>query len=83
MAEAAITYAKAGVAPDPFPFGKLRDFDLETGQEVLDVEEVNTTEGWLISYKRNATGEFYIDPASPEEVARQRVVGRFEIRSVG
>lgn len=81
MKPTGLTYAKAGVTPQPFPYQMLHVFDLDTGQEVLDVEEVNTAEGWLVSFKRDASGAIYIDPDHLDEVARQRIQGRFEIRS--
>lgn len=74
-----LTYALAGVEPAPFPFGELRVIDLDTNQEVLDVREVNTVEGWLVSYKRDARGFVYPDPENPEHAAMQRIEGRFAI----
>jgi hypothetical protein len=74
-----LTYALAGRVPDPFPFGELKVIDLDTGQEVLDVLEVNTTEGWLVSYKRDGRGFVYADPDCRDQVARQRIEGRFKI----
>lgn len=73
-----ITYAKVG-GPPAYWHG-LKVIDLDTGQEVLDVIEVDAQEGWLISYRRNAEGRFYMDPANEGQAARQRVEGRFEIR---
>jgi hypothetical protein len=75
-----ITYAKAGGPPDNW-WG-LRVFDLDTGQEVLDVEECNTDEGWLIRHKRDGKGNFYVDPGT-DKIASERVEGRFEIRPKG
>jgi hypothetical protein len=75
FAGTAITYAKAGEAPADR--GDLHVFDLSTGAEVKDVSEVNAAEGWLIRAKRNAEGELFLDG---DEVARERIVGRFEIR---
>jgi hypothetical protein len=73
-----ITYAKAGVEPlDWYDFDVI---DLATGQRVLDVNEVNTTEGWLVSYRRNAAGTYYVDPMKPDEIAKRRVEGRFALR---
>lgn len=74
-----LTYALAGRIPDPFPFGELKVIDLDAGQEVLDVVEVDTTEGWLVKLKRDGRGLFYLDPENPEHAARQRIEGRFEI----
>ena len=54
--------------------------DLDTEQEVLDVWEVNTEEGWLVSFRRDARGYVYPDPDKEDELARQRIEGRFEIR---
>jgi hypothetical protein len=73
-----ITYAKVG-GPPAYWQG-LKVINLDTGQEVLDVVEVDAHEGWLISYRRNAEGHIYPDPENPEQAARQRVEGRFEIR---
>jgi hypothetical protein len=78
LAVSEIVYAKVDGPPDNWH--GLRIIDLDTGQEVLDVIEVNAAEGWLISYKRNSAGNFFLDPAKPDEIARQRVEGRFEIR---
>lgn len=80
MHPSGLTYALAGVSPDPFPYQMLHVFNLDTGQEVLDVVEVNTSEGWLVAYKRDARGLVYECPDNPGEAARQRVEGRFEIR---
>lgn len=80
MKPSGLTYSKAAVSPQPFPFGQLHVFDLDTGQEVLDVEEVNTAEGWVVSFKRDGQGHIYVDPDHPGEAARQRIEGRFEIR---
>lgn len=74
-----LTYALAGVEPSPFPYGELHVFDLDTGQEVLNVKEVNTEEGWLISYKLDGRGQVYSDPDCPDQAAMQRVEGCFEI----
>lgn len=74
-----LTYALAGVEPDPFPYGELRVIDLDTGQEALDVKEVNTVEGWLVSYKRDGSGQIHVDPNFPDRAAIRRVEGRFEI----
>jgi hypothetical protein len=73
-----LTYALAGISPDPFPYGVLRVIDRDTGQEVLDVKEVNTVEGWVISYKRNSEGQAYVEPGT-DHAAMQRIEGRFEI----
>ena len=75
-----ITYALAGCCPAPFPYGKIKVFDLDTGQEVLDVKEVNTVEGWLESLKRGGDGRYYVDPENHEQAATQRIEGRYEIR---
>lgn len=73
-----ITYAKAGIEPlDWYDFDVI---DLDTGQRVLDVNEVNTAEGWLVSYRRNGEGTYYVDPEKPDQIAKRRVVGRFELR---
>ena len=74
-----LTYALAGMVPDPFPYGQLKVIDLDTGQEVLDVKEVNTVEGWLVSYRRDGRGLVYPDPDCPDQPAMQRIEGRFDI----
>jgi len=73
-----LAYALAGVAPSPFPWRKIKVFDLDIGQEVLDVRECSATEGWLVSFKRNSLGKFYVDPET-RQPAIQRVEGRFKI----
>lgn len=74
---APITYAKAGGPPDDWQ--GLRVLDLETGDEVDRVEEVNAAEGWLIRAKLNAEGMVYSDPDRPDEIARERLTGRFAL----
>lgn len=73
-----LTYAKTGGPPHDWQ--GLKVFDLDTGQEVLKVVEVNTAEGWLISYRLNDKGMVYSDPENPEYAATQRIEGRYEIR---
>lgn len=71
-----LTCAKAGGPPDDW-FG-LRIFDLSTGQEVLDVLEVNTAEGWVVRARRNAAGDVFADEGG--QVATERLTGGFVIR---
>jgi len=73
-----ITYAKAGGPPDDWH--GLRVFDLDTGAEIERVEEVNAAEGWLIRANLDERGYVYPDPEKPDEIARERIKGRFEIR---
>jgi hypothetical protein len=73
-----ITYAKAGGPPDDWH--GLKIYDLDTGQEVTQAEEVNAAEGWLIRAKLNDRGMIYIDPEKGDEIARERLEGRYEIR---
>jgi len=70
-----ITYAKAG--GPPHPWHGLRVFDLDTGKEIADVEEVDAGAGWLIRAKRDADGQLYLEG---DEIARERLEGRFQIR---
>lgn len=76
MSATEVTYAKAGGPPDDWR--GLAIIDLDTGQEVLDVTEVDTVAGWLVSYKRNAEGSYYLDG---DQIARQRIEGRYQIRA--
>ena len=73
-----ITYAVVG--GPPHDWRGLKIFELVTGSEVRDVLEVNTAEGWLIRYVRDESGMIFIDPKRPDEAARQRIEGSFEIR---
>lgn len=75
MAE--ITYAKVDGPPDDWM--ALKVIDLDAGQEVRMVLEVNTFEGWLIRNRADDGGEPLIDPDKPDEVAKERIEGRFEI----
>lgn len=68
-----ITYAKAN---DPECRG-LRVFDLDTGAEIMDVYEVDTTAGYVLHAKRNEKGCIY---ANGDEIATERLTGNFIIR---
>lgn len=72
-----LSYAKVGGPPARWQ--KLKIIDLDTGLEVSKVVEVNTTEGWLIRYREDAEGRPFIDPEKPDQAARERVEGRFQI----
>lgn len=69
-----ITYAKAGETPGA---PDLHVYNLDTGLEVLHVNEVNTLEGWVIHYVRTADGGLLVEG---DEFVQRRVTGRFEIR---
>lgn len=73
-----ITYAKVYGPPDDWSL--LQIVDLDTGEDVRHVLEVNATEGWLVRACRNEAGMIYADPDKPDEIATERVAGRFEIR---
>lgn len=68
-------YAKADGPPDCWRH--LKVFDLDTGEEVSEVVEVNTDENWLIRYVMPQQ----IDPAT-DALKVERVEGRFEIRDM-
>ena len=72
-----IIYAKVGGPPDDWH--GLRVFDLDTGEEVADVTEVDVAAGWVERYKCNAEGEFFLDETG-RRAASERLCGRFEIR---
>lgn len=74
----ALTYAVVGGPPDDW--NGLTIFDLDTWKEVKEVIEANTVEGWLVRLRRNDDGQFFIDPEHSDEVAKERLTGRFEIR---
>lgn len=74
----AITYAVVDGPPDDWR--GLKIFDLDTGQEVDQVVEVNVAEGWMIRYRKDENGRIFIDPDQPDEAAKERIEGRFEIR---
>lgn len=76
-----ITYAVVDGPPDDWR--GLKIFDLDTGEEVDHVIEVNATEGWLIRYRKDERGYIFPDPDQPEEAARERITGRFQIRRPG
>lgn len=73
-----LTYAVVGGPPDDW--NGLLVFDLDSGEEVREVIEVDTSEGWLVRLKRDENGQFFIDPDAPDEAAKERLEGRFEIR---
>lgn len=70
-----LTYAKVDGPPDDW--NNLIITDLATGLEVVDVHEVNATEGWLIRSTRNDAGELHV--TGQGDVAKERIEGRFEI----
>lgn len=72
-----LTYAIVGGPPHDWCGLLIRD--LETNALVQRVVEVNTAEGWLIRYKTDDKGQIYVDPAQPDEAARERIEGRFRI----
>lgn len=73
----AITYAKAGGPPDDWC--GLKVFDLDTGEEVTEVDEVNAAEGWLVRAKTDENGNIFLDETGLE-IGRERLSGHFEIR---
>ncbi len=81
MAAAPITYAR--VYGPPADWRGLKVYDLNTGQEVKGVVEVNTVEGWVRRYReyvpgfRDARGRFSRQPL------QERLTGRFEITNAG
>lgn len=72
-----ITYAKAG-GPPTYWRG-LKVFDLETGQEVTKVVEVNAAEGWLFRLREDERGRMFEDPDNPGHAAQERLSGHFKI----
>lgn len=48
MTDQPLTYAKADGPPDDWML--LKVIDADTGEEITDVVEVNTAEGWLVRY---------------------------------
>jgi hypothetical protein len=70
-----ITYAKVGGPPDDW--ASLQVVDLDTGEPVERVVEVNASEGWLIRHKVDDTG--HIETANGY-IVWERLDGRFEIR---
>lgn len=75
-----LTYAKAEGPPADWIL--LRVIDLETGEEVKLVTEVNTEEGWLIRLATDQGGKTFVDPET-DKAATERVTGRFELRREG
>lgn len=68
-----ITYANAN---NPECRG-LRVFDRDSGAEIMDVYEVDTTAGYVVHAKRNEKGSIYADG---DEIATERLSGNFVIR---
>lgn len=73
-----ITFAKVGGPPADWM--GLRVFDKATGQEINDVIEVDTVEGYVVRHRRDERGQVYEDPENPGTVATERVLGSFAIR---
>jgi hypothetical protein len=71
--EELVTYAK--VDGPPTDWSRLVVIDLQTGEQLDHVIEVNAAEGWAVVHDR----PFRIDPAT-DKLATVRVEGRFEIR---
>lgn len=69
-----VTYAKAGGPPDNWC--GLLVLDRDSGEYVGEVCECDTEGGWLVRYKTDAQGNFYLDG---DEVARERLTGRFAL----
>lgn len=84
MAEAQAAAAAAG---DPLTYAKidgppadwhgLRIFDLDTGEEIQAVLEVDTVGGWLKRHALDPDGHPVLDG---DEIQVERIEGRFEIR---
>ncbi|MCX7585018.1 hypothetical protein [Phenylobacterium sp. 58.2.17] len=74
----AIMYAKVDGPPDDW--ASLQIVDLDSGEEVHRVLEVNAGEGWLVRACRDEAGMIYTNPEKPDEIATERITGRFEIR---
>lgn len=73
-----ITFAK--VDGPPAHWMGLRVFDEATGQEIKDVVECDTVEGYVVRHRRDERGQVHEDPENPGTVATERILGRFEIR---
>jgi hypothetical protein len=71
-----MTYCKAGETPGYRDVGL---FDLSTGQQITEVVEANTAEGWAIRLVRDDAGRFI---QTGGELKQERVTGRFEFRQV-
>lgn len=74
----AIRYAKVGGPPNNWR--GLRIVDLDTGAEIRRVIEVDADRGWLIRLVTDENGRLKLNDTRTE-VARERVTGRFEIRT--
>lgn len=73
---AKITYAKGGETPG----GEfLEVFNLDTGEKIDDVAEVNCDEGWLVRYRHDEDGNL-IPNWDKGECETEKLTGRFEIR---
>lgn len=70
-----LTYAKVYGPPDTWY--DCRIFDLDTGEEIDRVLEVNAAEGWVIRFAVDANGH---PIRNGDDWARERLDGRFEIR---
>lgn len=70
-----LTYAKAGVTP--FNWWDILVIDLDTGQELHDVLEVDTAAGWAERYKKDEKGRLRHHNGVAET---ERVEGRYELR---
>lgn len=78
-----LTYARApqGGADSgaPWDWFNVEVIDLDTGEKLNGVIEVNAAEGWLVRYARTANGDLKLDPTG-EYLVSERVEGRFELR---
>ncbi len=68
-----ITYAKVNGPPDNWY--DMRVFDAKTGEEIKEVVEVNTAEGFLRRHKMRK-GQLYVVDG---KVVIERIRGRFAI----
>lgn len=68
-----VTYSVFGGPPDDWR--GLRVYDLETGNEVGEVLEVNVTEGWLVRYARNVEGSLMLD--FDGDLVTEKLTGKF------
>lgn len=71
-----LTYAKAGETPCSH---LLRIVDAATGEELHEVVEINTEEGWLRRFQKGADGKPVI---KGEEFVIERIEGRFRIETL-
>lgn len=77
MSDETLTYVKSGGPPDDWR--DVQIFDLDAGKYLYGVVEVDAVAGWAIRLATNARGHFYSDPENPEQMARERIEGCFEI----